>query len=267
MIHANQNLDDLIEQIGQHNYLDIEISFPPDFKDSFPHDEYNINVVVMDAMDSSPGSSFVRSFLPWSNWPLKIIEAIDKTYGALNPGANRVEKMRKNISTYKLHPDECPEEELEYRVGTQRIPQVLSTPNCPEQSYFLMESFRQEFSAYISEALKNAVGHGNGFDLGKKAQIQVYLGENGILITVTDEGNGFDVKNMLSVVETGERYTSKPPERHGGLGSFWFHNAIFKSRTDLSKYHFGYNDKGNQWIYLTMFDDDTFIPTHFKQEI
>lgn len=48
----------------------------------------------------------------------------------------------------------------------------------------------------VSEAVNNSIQHGNRNDSKKLVRISVKASESFILFTVTDEGNGFDFKNL-----------------------------------------------------------------------
>ena len=62
---------------------------------------------------------------------------------------------------------------------------------------FLRELEVNEDTAYrvvllVSEAVTNAMEHGNGWDASKKVHLRVTAGEERIECTVSDEGDGFD---------------------------------------------------------------------------
>jgi serine/threonine-protein kinase RsbW len=44
----------------------------------------------------------------------------------------------------------------------------------------------------LDEALNNAISHGNQKDKTKKVTIEYHIGEASVVITITDEGKGFD---------------------------------------------------------------------------
>ena len=54
------------------------------------------------------------------------------------------------------------------------------------------------YNSYIdqTEAVKNAIIHGNAYDINKKVKIDFFEEKNQISFTVTDEGRGFDYLNL-----------------------------------------------------------------------
>lgn len=48
----------------------------------------------------------------------------------------------------------------------------------------------------VTEAVNNAIIHGNKYALDKKVKVDVKKEEGEILFTVADEGNGFDFNNL-----------------------------------------------------------------------
>ncbi len=52
------------------------------------------------------------------------------------------------------------------------------------------------FRMATSEALANAIEHGNGFHLLKQVDIQMDVSQSGVEVTIRDEGNGFDHRKV-----------------------------------------------------------------------
>ncbi len=77
-----------------------------------------------------------------------------------------------------------------------------------EVSRFLRERCADEETAYrvallVSEAVTNAMKHGNGWDVSKKVGLQVTAGNGRIECTVSDEGDGFDLAKVEDPLEEG----------------------------------------------------------------
>ena len=49
----------------------------------------------------------------------------------------------------------------------------------------------------VDELCYNAVGHGNRFDPNKPFELRLYKGKNGMLMSIHDSGEGFDVDEVL----------------------------------------------------------------------
>jgi serine/threonine-protein kinase RsbW len=85
--------------------------------------------------------------------------------------------------------------------------------NSTEEEMYLVEQFVEQISdeyllgddyfgnlmVAVTEAVRNAVIHGNGGDPKKKVHIQLESGKNGLWITVMDEGAGFDFEHYLAM--------------------------------------------------------------------
>ncbi len=48
----------------------------------------------------------------------------------------------------------------------------------------------------ITEAVNNAIYHGNKSDSTKKVLVEFYHHQNQLIFTITDKGNGFDYQNL-----------------------------------------------------------------------
>jgi serine/threonine-protein kinase RsbW len=72
----------------------------------------------------------------------------------------------------------------------------------------------QKVGMAVRESLVNAVLHGNQYDPEKKAGIRVELQNGGLVITVTDEGAGFDLTDVPDPV------AQENLLRHSGRGIF-----------------------------------------------
>ena len=85
-----------------------------------------------------------------------------------------------------------------------------------------VEEISEEFLLYgnyfgnilmaVTEAVKNAIIHGNGQDRRKLVRIRLENTKEGLLIKVTDEGEGFDYKKYI---EQGNSEISFGDEKNG----------------------------------------------------
>jgi len=48
----------------------------------------------------------------------------------------------------------------------------------------------------VREAMVNAVVHGNRYNLRKKVHVKLVTGDDGLRLTITDEGEGFDLSEL-----------------------------------------------------------------------
>jgi len=99
------------------------------------------------------------------------------------------------------------------------------------ESYYITNSYYGNILVAILEAVKNAIIHGNKKDRRKKVKIAFKSGTNGLCFTISDQGEGFDFRNVPNPLETDENN----PERAG--------KGIFLIRSLADKV--SYNTKGN----------------------
>lgn len=60
----------------------------------------------------------------------------------------------------------------------------------------LGEQLHENIQLVLSEAATNAIVHGNENNPGKKVVIEVFSGDDKIVFTVSDEGQGFDPSSL-----------------------------------------------------------------------
>ena len=58
------------------------------------------------------------------------------------------------------------------------------------------EDDQNKIGMAVRESMVNAVGHGNRYDPGKKAGLRLELEERKMVVTVTDQGAGFDLSSV-----------------------------------------------------------------------
>lgn len=95
----------------------------------------------------------------------------------------------------------------------------------------------------ISEALSNAFYHGHQKDPRKPIQIKLFVGTNGLMLKIADQGRGFDVPQVLGLLQQQKNY---------------YHAAGNGLRVMAASPHFAafFDDGGTsfQLLYLTPHD-------------
>lgn len=80
---------------------------------------------------------------------------------------------------------------------TSEIRNIVSVQNFIEQlTNDLPEKLFGKVNLAVVEAVNNAVLHGNQRDRKKKVVVEAKMDENKLTISVSDEGEGFDFKNI-----------------------------------------------------------------------
>jgi serine/threonine-protein kinase RsbW len=98
-------------------------------------------------------------------------------------------------------------------------------------TYYITNSYYGNILMAILEAAKNAIVHGNKNNPEKKVKICFKSIQNGLCFTITDQGNGFDFRNIQNPVEAECSFSENI-----GKGIF-----LIRSLAD----HVSYNSKGN----------------------
>jgi hypothetical protein len=95
----------------------------------------------------------------------------------------------------------------------------------------------------LCEALSNAFYYGHGKDPMLPLGVRVWVGESGFLVSIQDQGPGFNVSGVL---------------RQFRQGGTYFHTAGNGLRTMTASKHFAvtYNARGTCWYLLYRFDED-----------
>jgi len=103
------------------------------------------------------------------------------------------------------------------------------------QKYSLPERNFNKVLLCVSEAIVNSIVHGNKDNESKEIKIEVKPHNHDIIVTVTDEGEGFDTK---TIPDPTQKVNLK---KESGRGIH-----IIKSMCDVLEY----NDKGNSIQFL-----------------
>ncbi len=65
-----------------------------------------------------------------------------------------------------------------------------------KEKYTIDEDIYGNIMISVTECVTNAIIHGNGLDSTKKVELELTLGENELMFTITDQGQGFDSENL-----------------------------------------------------------------------
>jgi serine/threonine-protein kinase RsbW len=99
------------------------------------------------------------------------------------------------------------------------------------EAYYITNSYYGNILMAILEAVKNAITHGNKNDVRKKVKIGFKSVPDGLCFTVSDQGPGFDFRNVQSPIDTDDTKAE-----NAGKGIF-----LIRSLAD----RISYNSKGN----------------------
>lgn len=87
----------------------------------------------------------------------------------------------------------------------------------------------------VAEAIVNGVKHGNRYDRKKNVRAACRVSDDALVIVVTDEGNGFDVKRVADPRQ------GEGPSRMTGRGIFIINHYMTEAR---------HNETGNELILI-----------------
>lgn len=77
-----------------------------------------------------------------------------------------------------------------------RIPEVESLIDKVSEELGLNEDHYGNILIAVTEAVNNAIIHGNKYSDTKKVKVEVKKDDSGVVFTVIDEGSGFDYLNL-----------------------------------------------------------------------
>lgn len=90
--------------------------------------------------------------------------------------------------------------------NTANTVRVVSQPESINIVEKLIEDLREEHNIHedcfgnilvaVTEAVNNAIGHGNDYDASKKVNITYEIEGDNLMFTIKDEGPGFDYYNL-----------------------------------------------------------------------
>jgi serine/threonine-protein kinase RsbW len=98
---------------------------------------------------------------------------------------------------------------------------------------------RLNFRVSLTEALSNAMLYGNRKDPHKRVRVEVIVGDEELIARVTDEGTGFDPKEIPDPTSPDNL------EKAGGRGLFLMRELMDEVR---------YNERGNQVTLVLRLD-------------
>ena len=97
---------------------------------------------------------------------------------------------------------------------SENIRMIESFIDNAKERYNLEDDIYGNIMIAVTEAVNNAIRHGNSNDKSKNVSLSLNLEENQIVFIVSDEGNGFDYQNLPD--PTAPENLEKP----GGRGIF-----------------------------------------------
>jgi serine/threonine-protein kinase RsbW len=100
----------------------------------------------------------------------------------------------------------------------ENIRMIESFIDNAKDKYNLDEDIYGNIMIAVTEAVNNAIKHGNGGDKSKNVYLSLILEDNVIKFLIKDEGNGFDYENLPDPT------TPENLEKPGGRGIFLMKN-------------------------------------------
>jgi len=242
MLETNLDLILEAEKLGKYHQFTLEISFPEKYtSDMFQKrifDEFtNINMsyvctVLYDRKNDYDLKQVVR--FQGDDWSSQLECQIASVYTSLIP-----------LEDCDLFLKPIPRKHMTYAGG--------------------QDSFHYEFGYLMGEALMNSVWHGNNMDPRKKAYIHSYLGREGLIFAIEDQGEGFDVQTVADLANNKKYQTA---ERSGGYGTAQFREGFMNMNGLKPKKckppRIGYNTKGNVWMMIYSFQKCRYRPLAFQ---
>lgn len=92
---------------------------------------------------------------------------------------------------------------LVYKISSKReqLPKVEKIASSIADEMNLNEEQKDNLAIAVTEAVGNAIVHGNKQDAKKKVTLEFYLKKNEIKVSVKDEGQGFDPEALSNPLE------------------------------------------------------------------
>lgn len=145
------------------------------------------------------------------------------------------------------------------RLVPAQVEVVVNSPYRPEYDWLFvyerqlasflerwLKSLRHELigeTGILCEALANAYCHGHARDRQRPIHVQVHVGKQGLLISIADQGEGFNLRNLAAQYQRGTNY---------------YHLAGNGLRGMIQSSHFGifYTQAGRCFHLIYCFDGD-----------
>ncbi len=92
---------------------------------------------------------------------------------------------------------------FKYKISSTRdqLPKVEKITSSLADKMKLNDEQKDNLSIAVTEAVGNAIVHGNKEDAKKKVTLEFYLKKNKITVMVKDEGNGFNPDSLSNPLE------------------------------------------------------------------
>lgn len=85
---------------------------------------------------------------------------------------------------------------IEIASSLDRIPEVESMIDKVSEELGINEDHYGNILIAVTEAVNNAIIHGNKYSADKKVRVEAVKNNEGVVFTISDEGNGFDFENL-----------------------------------------------------------------------
>lgn len=109
----------------------------------------------------------------------------------------------------------------------------------------LIEEEAYNLAISVSEAVANAIIHGNKFDKNKKVKISIFIENNRVTVKVKDQGSGFNPKELNNPID---------PENV----SKEFGRGVFILRNLMDTVDFNFVKSGTEVIFTKNYNKNSF---------
>jgi len=109
----------------------------------------------------------------------------------------------------------------------------------------LIEEEAYNLAISVSEAVANAIIHGNKFDKNKKVKINIFIENNRVTVKVKDQGSGFNPKELNNPID---------PENV----SKEFGRGVFILRNLMDTVDFNFVKSGTEVIFTKNYNKNSF---------
>jgi len=109
----------------------------------------------------------------------------------------------------------------------------------------LIDEESDSLAISVSEAVANAIIHGNKFDKNKKVKISIFVKNNRVTVKVKDQGSGFDPEKLNNPID---------PENI----SKEFGRGVFILRNLMDKVDFNFMKSGTEVVFSKNYKKNSF---------
>jgi anti-sigma regulatory factor (Ser/Thr protein kinase) len=113
------------------------------------------------------------------------------------------------------------------RLAMQQVAEIVQDAGLPAGRL-------EKLKTAVAEATMNALEHGNKYDPDKPARLKVFVEENSVRITITDEGGGAQVETAVTPDLEAKLAGEQSPR---GWGLFLIQNMVDEMRVHQDDHH------------------------------